>query len=131
MNDLRYFWNGEMHYINFYKDNLEKAFAIFEKRSKTSTFMHDTGVKDMKRKLIYEGDIVTLDWDKKAIGIISHGAGFFKIKWNKQGSHINERIFVLTGLRMDDTAPFEYSNSSLIVIGNIYENQELLLEESK
>lgn len=83
-------------------------------------FMQSTGLKDKNGKLIYEGDIIQIPDDYDTYGMFAcekreiyfNEGGFrLKPKWDK-----NSR-----GNWLEDTKDFE-------VIGNIYENKELLNE---
>ncbi len=71
--------------------------------------MQYTGLKDKHGKEIYEGDIVTLSYDTNALGTIEWAEehGGFSIDW---GSEVVYTLDVV-GLK---------------IIGNIYENPELL-----
>ncbi|MCL4431889.1 MAG: YopX family protein [Epsilonproteobacteria bacterium] len=68
--------------------------------------MQYTGLKDKNGIEIYEGDILR-DYDNELIGVVSFQDGAFIVSW--------ENEFCNT---------FEWSSES--VIGNIYENPELL-----
>ena len=72
--------------------------------------MEYTGLKDMKEKEIYEGDIVTLHNDK------------YKVIFNT-----GEARYVLREDEFEMEIPFTNNNNRRMeIIGNIYENPELL-----
>ena len=74
--------------------------------------MQYTGLKDMREKEIYEGDIVTL-----------HNSEY-KVIFNTE-----EARFVLRNDEFEMNIPFTNNNNKRMeVIGNIYENPELLGE---
>ena len=74
-------------------------------------FMQYTGLKDENGKEIYEGDIVNIEDDKCTIEFNNYGFGAKSLEY---------KDFVLFGeVDMLDTHVIE-------VIGNIYENPELL-----
>ena len=80
-------------------------------------FLHDaeidiplqyTGLKDKNGRDIHEGDII--EWLDRT-GEVYFKNGEFSVKWGKGGDAFNERLSV---------------HSTHQVIGNIYENPELL-----
>ena len=74
--------------------------------------MQYTGLKDMREKEIYEGDIVTL-----------HNSEY-KVIFNTE-----EARFVLRNDEFEMNIPFTNNNNKRMeVIGNIYENPELIKE---
>lgn len=74
--------------------------------------MQYTGLKDKNGKEIYEGDIVKADFfEKQVVGKISYGMG----------------CFCITNSGVSDNQLFIFNNYE--VIGNIYENPELLKGE--
>ena len=82
--------------------------------NKNSILMQSTGLKDKNSKLIYEGDRVYIDYeDETAI-----------IKWSDDLARFT--------IHFEDEAVFadfdNYYSKELEVIGNIYENSELLKE---
>ncbi len=72
-----------------------------------------TGIKDKNGKEIYEGDIVKLDSNTlKITGIVTY--------------HNDEAVFVLEDLHDEIEECLWYMQEDLEVIGNIYDNPELL-----
>ena len=72
-----------------------------------------TGLDDKNGKEIYEGDIVKLDSNMlKMTGIVTY--------------HNNEAVFVLEDLHDEIEECLWYMQEDLEVIGNIYDNPELL-----
>ena len=82
----------------------------YDEGYKEFDLMQYTGLKDMKGKKIYEGDIVTLHNDK------------YKVIFNTE-----EARFVLREDEFELEIPFTNNNSKKMeIVGNIYENPELL-----
>lgn len=77
--------------------------------------MQYTGLKDKNGKEIYEGDIVIFDNNPKFDSVVKWGDGGFKITLNKKKGY----IFPLNATYAETCE----------IIGNIYENQELLEEK--
>lgn len=118
-NDELIIWNNNV-YANDSKKlscNHLKGWSIDEEY-----LMQSTGLKDKNGKEIFEGDIVK-----------RYRSPFFKAKWEYRIEIvIKEKASLLLGRGFDKrfgTRPFDspFTNSVLLeVIGNIYENPELL-----
>lgn len=80
--------------------------------------MQSTGLHDKNGKEIFEGDVIEIEDEEEVLGNA-------KLTWN------NERaVFMIEAINVDDIAPFHEILSdesySYRVVGNIYENPELL-----
>lgn len=104
---FRYYWLNDWHYIDFNKDNLHIKFEVWEIR-KTSKFYQYTGLKDKNGQEIYNGDIIKSNLS----GII------YKIEWKEEYAQ-----FIGHSLH-SYYCPSTWKNGE--VIGNIYENPELI-----
>lgn len=96
--------------------DLQKEIAYFDKYNYRSFYdidlMEYTGLKDKNRKEIYEGDIITLHNSK------------YKVIFNTEGAR-----FVLRNDEFELEISFTNNNNKRMeIVGNIYENPELLGE---
>ena len=85
------------------------------------TIMQFTGLRDINDKMIFEGDIVeSVDWGqpKRARGIVIFEGYEWKVTPKKRGKHSTWYEIWSHVVREE--------GSSVEVIGNIYENPELL-----
>lgn len=80
-------------------------------------FMQCTGLKDKNEKLIYEGDIVE---------ILHSGGKRAEVYWNEKNV-----CFELKGEAVAYNAHITIRNDYFEVIGNVYQNPELLNKEDK
>lgn len=122
---MSYLWQGnggEMREIKFRAwDNKQKLMLTwdwFDNETIDQVFKMDrfilmqyTGLKDENGVDIYEGDIFYCNYDKKNFEIVFNEKGYFE----KKGSY---------GVYVADNLVSQFGK----VIGNIYENPELLVE---
>lgn len=96
--------------VYFMDKNTGVWYGSYNKRYKDFNLMQCTGLKDMRGKEIYEGDIVTLY------------NGKYKVIFNSK-----EARFVLNDAFFEMDIPFTNNNNERMeIVGNIYENPELL-----
>lgn len=105
-----YFDRGMVQYAN--NDN-----AIRFIKLENIILMQSTGLKDKNGKEIFEGDILGIETDEGILNVnvfwdVKHALFMFE-------SEIHNEKELLAELVEDNTYPFE-------IIGNIYENPELL-----
>jgi len=105
-------WAGKLHK---YPASPTIQFGISEDEEKNFVLMQYTGLKDKNGKEIYEGDIVEDDKGKR-----------YEVRWcnSYAGFSFEDDEEAIPFLEI----PFP---SSLKVIGNIYENPELLKKERR
>jgi len=112
LNEIR-----EVEYINFWKKMISFPNKFYKEYYLNADFdeielMQYTELKDKNNKEIYEGDIVTLHNSK------------YKVIFNTK-----EARFVLRDDEFESEIPFTNNNNERMeIIGNIYENPELLGE---
>lgn len=131
----------EVRSISYYQGNVKRIevddngkiliFDEYENNIGVTVLIQCTGLKDKNAKLIYEGDIVRVG---NSVFEIVNELGCFMLatKTNIEAIHLfpnswNDNVYPLSQLY------FEYDNEEnyidqLEVIGNIYENKELLDE---
>lgn len=92
-----------------------------------ATIMMYTGLKDKNGKEIYEGDILATS-NKESDGITDQWTldenGYTKVLWDEENARFTYSLWFPT----DDTDSI-YGWQYVEVIGNIYENPELLTKE--
>ena len=112
LNEIR-----EVEYINFLKKMISFPNKFCKEYYLNADFdeielMQYTGLKDKNKKEIYEGDIVIL-----------HN-GTYKVIFNTE-----EARFILRDDEFEMNIPFTNNNNERMeIVGNIYENSELLGE---
>ncbi len=102
--------------------------------SSAYSVMQYTGRKDKNAKEIYEGDIIkysiknfmggeyATDYSKKPIP--KYSKGIAEIIWKYNG-------FYMQNLKIPNVSPAIFNNNEIEVIGNIYENPELINHQTK
>jgi len=96
--------------------------------------MQYTGLKDKNGREIYEGDIVKIEWREKSnivIGEIAFSNMTYKLKYHPQPEHaIKGKYTAFAEYWSDGEYDWEtleqIISPEIEIIGNIYENQELL-----
>lgn len=103
-------WNGEEHHlVSVFARNHDDQARLDE--AKNWELLQFTGLKDKNGKEIYEGDIVRSIY---GIGFIEFRDGVFIMHVPKDHSRVN------------DWFACDWNQRSIEVIGNIYENPELV-----
>ena len=102
--------------VYFMDKNTGVWYGSYNKRYKDFNLMQYTGLKDMREKEIYEGDIVKLR--------ANHGIGVIKYS-DEWGAFVVEYVKP----RPLGVLGMNYYKEDIEVIGNIYENPELLGEK--
>lgn len=97
--------------FRYFDENEKKVYEIWDytdlqKSSVRKTLMQFTGLKDKNGKEIWEGDIVKHEF----------GGTIYEVGWNQVWGHF-------TPFNFDG---FKYHPNNFEVIGNIYENGDLL-----
>ena len=113
---MRYLWKKNWYFIDFQEDNLALKFKEFEIRNKTTRLELWTGLLDSKEKEIYEGDIVKV-CDRET------NEGIFEV-------YFSERYSAFEFVGANSLGWYELRRMTTFeVIGNIYENPELLNQD--
>lgn len=119
--------------VNFYEQQ-DGGMEVFEYETKNNIISQCTGLKDSKGTLIYEGDILEFidkwewyrsSWAFKLIGKSEEE----KIALRKEYSDLPTHKFLVEWDERENTYGISYydiKEGRLKVIGNVYENQELL-----
>jgi len=80
--------------------------------------MQSTGLKDKNGKEIFDGDVLEIEDEGEVLGNA-------KLTWDNE-----QAVFMIEAISVDDIAPFHEIISdetySYRVVGNVYENPELL-----
>lgn len=93
----------------------------FSLEDENATIMQSTGLLDKNGKEIFEGDIVQFEDCYEVSDFLYINTGI--IEWCQGGFHVTNRDSVL----MEDL--FDGDSLDVTIIGNIYENQEILKEK--
>ena len=132
----------KFRFFNEYSNKLESCdeYDLKDIFESGNPVMQCTGLKDKNGKLIYEGDIVRFEETYECACFTNIKEVLFKIVWSDysfkakqikiiQGNKSYE--FPLTLSKLLEIEPYtEYQTTiNLEIIGNIYENKELLEEE--
>lgn len=138
------FFCKQLHYL---RDNIAGGQDVLGVSTEDIELMEYTGLKDMREKEIYEGDIL-LSSDENGIFLISIDFGYPNIEY----SNMLTGFQIKTEIILSNSQYFEYFSNNLIeliskynipmkednntkyisdgwwILGNIYENPELIKE---
>ena len=106
-----------------FDDMLGFRFKHFEELDEPPVYMEYTGIKDINGKEIYEGDIVTYRINEA--GLTQDDIGIIQIRDVIFDCDCDEIIKVFS---LDEYTPL-FSNQKCKVLGNIYENPQLIEKE--
>ena len=124
---------NKMRYGDIQLGNDGKPFVIVDSIENPIEDIEDvitlqcTGLKDKNGKLIYEGDILFEDWKNE----VSPKGKYWIVKWNK-----NQANFYIDIINPSKNITFNQwhlarHDLDYEVIGNIYENPELLAKDGE
>lgn len=104
----------------YYEDGFPVETEVFEVEIGNAILMQSTGLRDMNNREIFEGDIIS---DGHTSRDIRHHQtlGFYTIDGNGV-----EEFFGDTASLEDFEETSKYMSENIEIIGNIYENKELL-----
>lgn len=119
-NKMGFLEDGSLWYVQGVDKNEEETDPPYFENQNDWELMQYTGLKDKKGVEIYEGDIVlNLEHNQETKGVVVFVRGGFRVALNIKGFKFNLPF-----------NSFEENEYSLQVLGNIYENPELLEREA-
>lgn len=99
--------------IGFVKNQLDDTDCVI---------MQCTGLKDKNGKLIYEGDIVKFNYDTDEIIAV--------VSWDDNEGQVGYYLNTTDYFKDKYVTDYDFYKNDYEVIGNIYENKDLLNENS-
>lgn len=125
------FYEDEMELV--YSDKYDSLYRFFSEDQKFEDIMQYTGLKDKNGTEIYEGDILQY----RHYHNLSYTEDYMtdKVMWGETGDsddyiHSKHYEWVVGDDSLADAADGYYDGYECEVIGNIYENPELLEEQN-